>query len=413
MLKDDRLLHPRLRPVETFPIRMDGQDLVCVQDPQNLAEQPIFLNRALLFLVSRMDGQHSLRDIQADFFRATGEILPMENIENLITQLDEQRYLDSLSFQSYCQELLEAFRQSPSRPACHAGSAYEADPEALLSQIRDYFAPPEGPGSEAQSDVSKPLRGLIAPHIDFGRGGPTYAHAYGALASYPGADTFIIFGTCHSPMTERFSITGKDYETPLGTVITNKDFVARLSARLDNRYSDEFPHRGEHSIEFQAVFLQYTLRDIKEFKIVPILVNSFHDIYTQGRSAAEDPEIQRVVEAVRETMEEMPGRKCVIAGADLAHVGRRFGDPSGPTERSLREVERADRAFLELAEAGDAEGVFSSVSADKDSRRVCGYPPIYMTLRCMDRPKGRLLQYRQWSDMKAGAAVTYAALAFF
>jgi hypothetical protein len=412
MLETDHLLHPRLRPVEAFPVRMKDQDFVCVRDPETLAEQPVFLNRTLLFLVSRMDGKHSLRDIQADYFRATGEILPIETLENLVTRLDDEHYLDGPPFQSFYQGLVQKYREAPSRPARHAGSAYEGSGDALVSQIQGYFAPPEGPGNGGPPDFSRPLRGLIAPHIDFTRGGPTYAHAYGALADHPGADTYLIFGTCHTPMPQRFSISDKDYETPLGAARTDKEFVARLLARVGEEYRDVFSHRSEHSIEFQAVCLRYVLRD-REFKIIPILVNSFHDIYGAGRTAGEDPEIQKVVDALRETMKESPGRLCVVAGADLAHVGRRFGDPSGPTESSLHEVEREDLGFLKLVEAGDAEGVFRSIAADNDRRRVCGYPPIYMTLRSIDRPEGKLLQYRQWSDLNEGAAVTYAALAIF
>jgi AmmeMemoRadiSam system protein B len=132
-------------------------------------------------------------------------------------------------------------------------------------------------------------------------------------------------------MPERFSICRKDYETPLGAAQADKDFIARLTARLDHRFSDEFSHRGEHSIEFQAVCLKYILRGNQDFRIVPVLVNSFHDIYSEGRTALEDPEIQNVVNAIRKTMDESSGRICVIAGADLAHVGRRFGDSTGPT----------------------------------------------------------------------------------
>jgi len=72
MLEKDHLLHPHLRPVEAFPVQMDNRDYICVRDPQSFAEQPIFLNKTLLFLVSRMDGSHSLREIQNDYFRATG-----------------------------------------------------------------------------------------------------------------------------------------------------------------------------------------------------------------------------------------------------------------------------------------------------------------------------------------------------
>ena len=413
MLETDHLLHPRLRSIEAFPVRMNEQEYVCVRDPEALAEQPIFLNQTLLFLVSRMDGEHTLRDIQADYFRATGEILPIETLENLVTQLDEQHYLEGPSFRSYCQGLLEEYRNAPSRPARHAGSAYAAAQEALISQIQGYYAPPDGPGNNSIPDISKPVRGLISPHIDFTRGGPTYAHAYRALANSPRADTYVIFGTCHTPMPARFSVSDKNYETPLGTAKTDKDFVRRLLSRIGNQYMDEFSHRAEHSIEFQAVFLRYALRTRPEFTIVPILVNSFHDIYFGGRTAAEDPEIQRVVQALRETIRELPGRVCIIAGADLAHVGRRFGDHSGPTDQSLQRVEREDRIFLNLIEQGDAEGVFQSIAEDNDRRRVCGYTPIYMMLRCLDHPRGKLLQYRQWSDLNAGAAVTFASLALY
>lgn len=120
-----------------------------------------------------------------------------------------------------------------------------------------------------------------------------------------------------------------------------------------------------------------------------------------------------MVTAIRETMIEVPGRYCMIAGADLAHVGRRFGDPSGPTESFLRLVAEEDRLFLERAAACDAEGLFNSIAADNDRRRVCGYPPIYMMLRCLEKADGTLLQYRQWTDLRAGAAVTYAALALY
>lgn len=413
MLEKDHLLHPRLRPIEAFPVKMNEQEYVCVRDPETLAEQPIFLNRTLLFLVSRMDGDHTLRDIQADYFRVAGEILPIETLEDLVIQLDEQHYLDGPSFRSYYHRLVEDYRAAPSRPARHAGSAYEANCDALLAQMKGYFAPPEGPGYNSIPDISRPVRGLISPHIDFTRGGPTYAHAYRALADGPKADTYIIFGTCHTPMPQRFTVSDKDYETPLGTVKTDKDFVGRLLSRMGNQYQDEFSHRGEHSVEFQAVFLRYTLRNRPDFRIIPILVSSFHDIYSEGRTAAEDPEICTVVDAIRQTIAETPGRICVIAGADLAHVGKRFGDKSGPTDRSLQRVEREDRIFLNMVERGDAEGVFRSIAEDGDSRRICGYPPIYLALRCINQPQGKLLQYRQWADMNAGAAVTYAALAIY
>jgi AmmeMemoRadiSam system protein B len=390
---------------------MDGQQWVCLRDPQSFAHQPVFLTGMSVFVASRLDGGNSLLDIQADYMRATGNILPMSQIRELVQQLDEHFYLDSQRFHEFREGLIRAFVEAAVRPALHAGSAYEADRTALRRQIESYFAHPEGPG--AARPAERTAHGLIAPHIDFRRGGPTYAHSYAALSGDP-ADRYIVFGTCHTSMQKRFSLTLKDYDTPLGLLRNDREFMARMTGKLQQNYfCDEFSHRGEHSIEFQAVCLQYLFPENADIRIVPILVGSFQDIYSTGRTPSDEPGIEELVHAVTSTCSELPGRTCIIAGADLAHVGRRFGDSYGPTEASLREVERDDRTLLKLVEDGDAEGVFRCIASDNDRRNVCGYPPIYMLLRCLAGARGRLLQYRQWADLQSGAAVTYAGVAMY
>jgi hypothetical protein len=405
---------PKIRAVEAFPTQSEGEELICLRDPEGFAEGPIFLNQYLAFLVSRMNGRNSLRDIQADFMRATGEILPMEQLEELVQQLDGQRFLDSEAFRAFHGALVRQFLDSPVRAAQHAGSAYEGEEGLLKNQIGGFFECSDGPGQGTDTAAGTPVRGLISPHIDFHRGGPAYAHAYRTLAVRPGPDRFILFGTCHNAMQRRFALTLKHFDTPLGLVETDGDFVRKLAARLPKDYfSDEFAHRAEHSLEFQTVFLRYMHRTPERFKVVPILVGSFHDIYEKGRSAAGDEELGAFVDAVRNTIAELPARYAVIAAADLAHVGRRFGDRAGPTPDSLTIVEREDRRFLEHVAAGDAEGMFGFIAAEADRRHVCGYPPIYLTLRCIDNPRGKLLQYRQWADLESGAAVTFAAMALY
>lgn len=395
-------------------MQSEGEEFVCLRDPQGFAAGPIFLNKHLAFLVARMNGRNSLRDIQADFMRATGELVPMEQLERLVSQLDDQHFLESTGFDDFYREQARQFLDSPTRRAIHAGSAYEAESEALRNQIRGFFDSPEGPRPNATIGSGLPLRGLIAPHIDFHRGGTAYAHAYSALMTSPAAERFIIFGTCHNPMQRRFALTLKNFETPLGVVETDSDFVRTLAGKLPLDYfSDEFAHRGEHSLEFQSVFLKYAMGEARGFKIIPILVGSFHDIYEDGGTAAENEEIAAVVKAILETASERPARCIVVAGADLAHVGRRFGDAAGPSPASLAGVEREDRRFLELVAAGDAEGMFRSIAADGDRRRVCGYPPIYMMLRCLGSTRGELLRYLKWADLDAGAAVTFAAMALY
>jgi hypothetical protein len=323
-------------------------------------------------------------------------------LENLVRQLDDHRYLDSPSIQIYYDSQVQEFRCRRTRPARHAGAAYAESENELRAQIDGFFASACGSEPATESLPPRPLRGLIAPHIDFQRGGPSYALAYKALAEHSGADRFIIFGTCHNPMGRRFALTEKDYETPLGAAAADREFIRRVTQKLPwDPFEDEFAHRGEHSIEFQAVCLRYVLGKDRQFTIVPVLVGSFHDILITGRAAAEDAEIAAMVSAIRETMAELPGRYCVIAGADLAHVGLNFGDAAGPSEASLREVARADREFLKRVEQGAAEEAFRFIAAERDRRRVCGYPPIYMTLRCLENTQGKLLDYRQWADLEA------------
>jgi hypothetical protein len=210
-------------------------------------------------------------------------------------------------------------------------------------------------------------------------------------------------------MTRRFALPKKNFGTPLGAAVTDVEFIERLAARLGPGYfEDEFAHRGEHSIEFQAVYLSYLFGGRRPFTIVPILVGSFHDFMVERRSPGQDAEVESFIKAVRAAQQELPTESCVIAGADLAHVGRRFGDPAGPTPASLQQVEYEDRAFLSRVTAGDAEGMFRSITMDRDRRRVCGYPPTYVALRCLDAPTGKLLHYRQWSDSES--AVTFAAV---
>ena len=251
------ITHPRLRAVDAFPVEFEGHELLCLRDPQGLADEPIIVDRLQFFIASRMDGTNSLREIQADVVRATGDIIPLEQIESLVAQFEARHYLDSPSFQEFYCGLVDSFRKAPSRPARHGGSAYKASPDELRRQIAGFFTHPDGPGGHAKLAGPLPLRGLIAPHIDFERGGPTYAHAYHALAGTR-ADRFVVFGTCHNAMQQRFAFTRKDFQTPLGPVATDGEFVDRLNRKLARDYLiDEFAHWGEHSIEFQIVFLQH------------------------------------------------------------------------------------------------------------------------------------------------------------
>jgi len=256
------------------------------------------------------------------------------------------------------------------------------------------------------------LTALIAPHIDFHRGGSTYGWAYREVLDRSAADLYVILGTCHAGMSDPFAVTLKPYDTPLGPVPVDRDFYDALDRRAgQDLLASEPAHRAEHSIEFQAVMLQHLLGRRRPFKILPVLASYLHEAVWMGTDPEADPRVPRFLEALRDTIAASSRRVCLIAGVDLAHVGPRFGDPEPNTSRSLADVERADRRMLESVVVTDPHGFFASVASDRDARRICGLSPIYSLLRLLPGgSSGRLLRYTQWPDPEG--AVSFCAVSY-
>ena len=406
----DRL--PALRAVEAFPVDHDGARFIGLRDPAGYTSGVLMLPLPLLDIVSLFDGEHSALDIQAAVMRHRGELVPRARIEELVAALDEHGFLDSPRFAER-RTLVEAeFRAAPSRPASHAGGAYAGEATALRAMLDQCFTAPNGPGAvEWSSSSGSPVRGVIAPHIDLHRGGIAYAWAYRDVAERCEADVFVIFGTCHAGMADPFALTTKDFETPLGAAPVDREFVERLAAAAhQDCFGSELAHRAEHSIEFQAVFLRYLFHGRRDVRIVPVLTSFAHEALAHGRHPEDDPRVPRFFDALAATAAASGRRVGFIAGADLAHVGPRFGDRDPISADALASIGREDRAMLESVEAGSAAAFFESVRADGDRRRICGLSPIYALLRALPDAPGVLRQYGQWPDPQA--VVTFASIVF-
>lgn len=401
---------PRLRTVDAFPMEVEGKRVVCLQDPSGLTESVLFLPPSLFEIVALFDGQNSVVDIQAAYMRRHGQLLFREKIEEIVRTLDEHLFLESPRLQEARVRLEEEFHSSPVRRAAHAGKAYAAEAGALRQQIGGFFTHADGPGEPGPPGRKRPVRAVVAPHIDFHRGGPTYAWAYRAVAEAGPADCYVVLGTCHAGMEEgTYALTLKAYDTPLGAAEVDREFAEALVRRFgDDLSRGEVAHRGEHSIEFQAVMLKYSFQS--DVRIVPILCGPLHDAVQAGKPPDSEPDVVRFVDALRETLEAERKRVCLVAAADLAHVGPRFGDPEPVSDRYLREVAREDLAMLEPVKAGDARGFFDAVARDRDRRRICGLSAIYTLLAALEEGQGELLKYAQSQDPQG--AVTFASLAF-
>jgi hypothetical protein len=178
-------------------------------------------------------------------------------------------------------------------------------------------------------------------------------------------------------------------------------------------FQDEFVHKSEHSVEFQILFLQYIFGSRRKFRIVPVLCGSLHEIVAMGGSPMEVPAYKRSFEALRNAIEENREKVCLIASADLAHIGLRYGDESPPDHGTVAQVEEKDREMLHMAEAINPEGFYRYVQEEGDKRKVCGFPSIYALLSLIKAREGKLLHYSRWQDQSLESFVTFASMAFY
>ncbi|HEX6800983.1 MAG TPA: AmmeMemoRadiSam system protein B [Candidatus Binatia bacterium] len=415
--------NPRIRPIEAFPVQQDGKTLIYLKDPLNLAT-PIGISPIGYFLLTHLDGHHSFVDIQAAYNQRFGVLLMSEELRGFIDMLDQHYYLESERFSNYQQEVIAEFRRLPTRTPAHAGGGYKSEPMELTVQLDSYFLAPKGPGLPSAGNgaaAPKAPKAIVAPHIDFHRGGPAYAWAYKPLAECAGADLYIILGTSHCGGQTPYILTRKDFETPLGLVETDGEFVSRLQAKCaEDCFTDEYLHRGEHSIEFQVVFLKYiaqkraalTGQPEKPFKIVPILVSSFHAMMMSRTLPERNEAIGTFLRRLREMAYRDSRQVCFIAGVDLAHVGRQFGDTEPVTDDFLKWVEAEDRQLVDRLATLDAPGFFNEIAKDQDKRKICGFSPLYSLIHLLDGARGNRLHYGQAFTPETGSAVTFTSVIF-
>jgi AmmeMemoRadiSam system protein B len=403
---------PKLRPLNARRFDRDGQSYALLQDPLGAFTDPVLVPlQAFVHICRYFDGQMSVSEIQSAVRTETGQLVPREVIEGLVLQLDRALVLEGPTFAAFH----ESFRRSSLRPAALAGRSYANSDPALRSQLMSYFRNAEGAGPPALGgpDRAARIRGILCPHIDFHRGGPVYTWSYRVLAEHSNVDTFVILGVAHQYCRRRFALTSKDFQTPLGTVRTDRQYVERIAQAAGGElFDDELVHLAEHSIEFQIVFLQYVLGPERPFSIVPILVGSFHDHIERGTEPIDDPEVGRFVEALR-VAERAHGKNVVyIGGIDLCHVGPEFGDPLPVDPPFQNEVRQFDRELLEHAAAGKPVDWFRTAARVSNRWRVCGLAATYTMLHAMGPARGRLLRYDQAINDQRTCCVSFASMVF-
>lgn len=385
-----------------------------LRDTQGVASTHAVLPMELVPIVARFDGTSTCEEIAKQASKETGERISVDLVVRLAGELEEGLFVDGAPYRRERARIEREFADADIRPASHAGGAYHGDSKKLVEYIqKECFGRSAAGNGAPPTNGSGKLLGLIAPHIDPWRGARCYGEAYGALgkALPADADTFVLFGTSHAPMREPFALCRKAFDTPLGRLEADKDAIDGIAEACEfDAYADQFNHKREHSLEFQAVFLRHLLGN-RPARIIPILAG-LGEQQSNGASPKHSRAVERFLGAVRKVVDAK--RAVVIAGADLAHVGPRFGDPKPFDEGERAALDETDRESLDHARRGDAEGFWRHVADDLETRRVCGLAPIYSLLRTVaSGAQGHLRHYEQTVDPDEGSIVSHAAVGFY
>jgi AmmeMemoRadiSam system protein B len=407
-MNQNNMDYPKLRPLEAF---YTEKELIGLRDPFGFSDKILYLKPPAVFVCSLIDGEHSVVDIQTEYMRQFGQLLYTEQVREIEEKLDSCFFLENERFEEHKNKIIDNFKQSKTRFAVNAGLSYEKDPEALRLSLSALFSKNESGQTKAIEAQSGTIRALMVPHIDIARGGKCYAASYSELLKMTKASTFVVLGIAHMSSTKPFVLTAKEFETPLGNIPADIEFIRGLAKNSgSDLFEDEFLHRNEHSIEFQAVFLRYLFPLPKEIKIVPILCSRVPGRTEQPSSSQADDEL---INLLKKIIKERGDDVCIIAGVDLSHVGRKFGQEIAINDLFLKQLESADIAMLDLIGKVDAKAFIDSIERDNDARNVCGVPAIHAMLRLIEPEHARLIGYHQSVDYETSSVVTFAGMVFY
>jgi AmmeMemoRadiSam system protein B len=175
---------------------------------------------------------------------------------------------------------------------------------------------------------------------------------------------------------------------------------------------EDYCHASEHSIEFQVAFLQHLYG--ADIRIVPILVGSFFRSIRDGSAPEDDDGVRRFLGALGDLNAQRGSELCWVLGVDMAHIGRRYGDPAPALahQGEMLDVSARDKDRVDRIAAGDEETFWELVrEGGDDSLKWCGSSPFYAFLKAVPEARGNLLRYQHW-QIDPQSVVSFAAMAF-
>ena len=320
----------------------------------------------------------------------------------VLQKLDEMGYLWGPA-----SEALERAKMEAIREAGRFTLPDEARKPEVAEQLRNFMS--EGLSKAEDPEFDAPVVGIVAPHLDYGRGGGNYAAAYKCLET--GArekpDRIVILGTNHFGLGDGVVMTEFGFETPFGAVRQDAALLERMRDAFGERlFKDQIDFAGEHSVNLHLPWIQHLYGD------VPVLAALVPD--PNVPMIADDGErvgSREFAVALKAALAQAGGRTLFVSSADLSHVGPQFGD-QGPVDAARRTaIEQHDRELLgEFIEG--PERFLKHVAEEGNRHRWCSVGNMYVTAIAAPHAAREMVKYDQSADPSGAALVSSAALAF-
>ena len=400
----------RLRTdIDIVPTSYQGEKVFLVKDMLGLIPQPILLRGVALQILGLIDGKREIRDIQLELMRLHGGvIIRLEEVEEMISQLDRAFLLDSDRYRKEKKRIIWEFGERQTRDPALAGKAYPEEPDKLNSYIQSILSAAERPSGESGG---KKVSALVAPHIDLDVGKHVYARAYQVLEGLS-PQKILLLGTGHNLQEYYFSLTTKDFMTPLGRIKTDRNGVEGLKKNCSPGIvaPHDIDHKSEHSLEFQLLFLQHVFGH--DFELLPILCGSVHKVLQKVTRHREIPGISGFIAGLRDFLAANEDSVLTVAGVDFSHIGPKFGHRETASSL-LFEAKDHDRSLIDAVCRGDGTALWAESRRARNRYNVCGLSVLALLLELFPGSEGSLLGYDFWMEEATQSGVSFAALAVF
>ncbi|MEW6012598.1 MAG: AmmeMemoRadiSam system protein B [Elusimicrobiota bacterium] len=171
------------------------------------------------------------------------------------------------------------------------------------TELENYIKEKTTNASNYYSKISKDsIKAVIVPHAGYEFSGQIAAISYSLIPK--DTELFVIFSPSHKNLIDGAVTTKEAFNTPLGFIESDKDFVETL-VKNDLFKENSSLFQMEHSIEVQLPFIIYSF---KKAKIVPILLNTY-DL----------SKISRMAEEIKKTIDKTRKKTMIIISSDFSH----------------------------------------------------------------------------------------------